>query len=167
MRVRVSAVFERGNELLCMKYIYGGKEVYALPGGGVDKDIPLREAIVTEWREELGVKLDVGDIILIRRGTRHQKAPPDPAHRHPLPGHCLGPGGQASQDPPLSRCGKTALRISDRWSWAIPRVHRELHGKGFLVIPEFLRDLQSGNVIKGNCNRALWVARTGRLPSKV
>jgi ADP-ribose pyrophosphatase YjhB (NUDIX family) len=65
MRVRVSAVFEREGEILCMKYVYGGKEVFALPGGGVDQDVPLQEAIVNEWREELGVKLDVGDIIMI------------------------------------------------------------------------------------------------------
>ncbi|HBB18171.1 MAG TPA: NUDIX hydrolase, partial [Syntrophus sp. (in: bacteria)] len=65
MRVRVSAVFEREQEILCMKYIYGGKEVFALPGGGVDKDVPLKEAIVVEWRTEIGVKLDVGEIILI------------------------------------------------------------------------------------------------------
>jgi 8-oxo-dGTP diphosphatase len=65
MRIRVSAVFEREGEILCMKYVYGGKEVFALPGGGVDQDTPLREAIVSEWRDELGVKLDLGDIILI------------------------------------------------------------------------------------------------------
>lgn len=74
MRVRVSAVFEQAGEILCMKYIYGGKEVFALPGGGVDKDIPLQEAIVNEWKEELGVKVEIGDIILIGEapaGKRH------------------------------------------------------------------------------------------------
>jgi len=74
MRVRVSAVFEQAGEILCMKYIYGGKEVFALPGGGVDKDTPLQEAIVNEWKEELGIKIDIGDIILIgeaQAGKRH------------------------------------------------------------------------------------------------
>ncbi len=37
MSIRVSGVFERAGEILCMKYIYGGKDVYALPGGGVDQ----------------------------------------------------------------------------------------------------------------------------------
>ncbi|MDQ5985186.1 MAG: hypothetical protein CSYNP_00891 [Syntrophus sp. SKADARSKE-3] len=64
MRVRVSAVFEQGGEVLCMQYIYGGKKVYAIPGGGVDKDIPLHETIVEEWRSELGVKVEIGDIIM-------------------------------------------------------------------------------------------------------
>lgn len=65
MRIRVSAVFEREGEVLCMKYIYGGKEVFALPGGGVDKDIPLQDAIVNEWKDEIGVKLEAGNIIII------------------------------------------------------------------------------------------------------
>jgi len=40
----------------------------------VDKDIPLREAVVNEWKEELGIKVDIGDIILIGEapaGKRH------------------------------------------------------------------------------------------------
>jgi len=75
MRVRVSAVFERDNEILCMKYIYGGKEVYALPGGGVDKDVPLQEAIVNEWKEEMGVKLEAGNIILIGEAPGTKRHP--------------------------------------------------------------------------------------------
>jgi len=75
MRVRVSAVFEREGEILCMKYVYGGKEVFALPGGGVDKDIPLQEAIVAEWREELGVRLDVGEILLIGEAPATKRHP--------------------------------------------------------------------------------------------
>lgn len=75
MRVRVSAVFEAEGEILCMKYIYGGKEVYALPGGGVDKDVPLKDAIVDEWRNEIGVKLDVGEIILIGEAPATKRHP--------------------------------------------------------------------------------------------
>lgn len=75
MRVRVSAVFEQGNEILCMKYIYGGKEVFAIPGGGVDKDIPLHEAIREEWKNELGVKLDIGEIILIGEAPASKRHP--------------------------------------------------------------------------------------------
>ena len=75
MRVRVSAVFERGYEILCMKYIYGGKEVFALPGGGVDKDIPLQEAVIQEWRDEIGVKLEVGNIILIGEAPATKRHP--------------------------------------------------------------------------------------------
>ena len=75
MRVRVSAVFEREGEILCMKYVYGGKGVFALPGGGVDQDIPLQEAIVNEWRDELGVNLDAGNIIMIGEAPATKRHP--------------------------------------------------------------------------------------------
>lgn len=75
MRVRVSAVFEQAGEILCMKYIYGGKSVYAIPGGGVDKDIPFRDAIVEEWKSELGVKLEIGDIILVGEAPGTKRHP--------------------------------------------------------------------------------------------
>jgi 8-oxo-dGTP diphosphatase len=75
MRVRVSAVFQRENEILCMKYVYGGKEVFAIPGGGVDKDIPLHEAITAEWKNELGVKLEIGDIMMIGEAPASKRHP--------------------------------------------------------------------------------------------
>lgn len=75
MRVRVSAIFEQAGEILCMKYIYGGKEVFAVPGGGVDKDIPLREAIVNEWKAELGVKMEAGEVILLGEAPATKRHP--------------------------------------------------------------------------------------------
>ncbi len=75
MRVRVAAVFERENEILCMKYVYGGKEVFSIPGGGVDKDIPFHEALTTEWKNELGVRLEIGDVIIIGEAPASKRHP--------------------------------------------------------------------------------------------
>lgn len=75
MRVRVSAVFEQSGEVLCMKYVYGGKNVYAIPGGGVDKDMPFQEAIIEEWKSELGVKLEVGEILLVGEAPGTKRHP--------------------------------------------------------------------------------------------
>ncbi|MGD0276227.1 MAG: NUDIX hydrolase [Syntrophales bacterium] len=75
MRVRVSAVFEQAGEILCMKYIYGGKEVFALPGGGVDKDVSMQDTIISEWKNELGVKVVVGNVILIGEAPVTKKHP--------------------------------------------------------------------------------------------
>lgn len=75
MRVRVSAVFEQDGEILCMKYMYGGKNVYAIPGGGVDKDRLFQDAIIDEWKSELGVKLEVGDIILVGEAPSTKRHP--------------------------------------------------------------------------------------------
>ncbi len=58
-----------------MKYIYGGKEVFALPGGGVDQDTPLKEEVIKEWKDELGVKVDIGEIIMIGEAPATKRHP--------------------------------------------------------------------------------------------
>ncbi len=75
MRVRVSAVFERGGEILCMKYMYGGKEVFALPGGGVDHDTPLKETLLKEWKDELGIKVEIGGVIMVGEASATKRHP--------------------------------------------------------------------------------------------
>jgi len=65
MRVQVSAVFEQAGEILCMRYVYGGKDVYAIPGGGVGKNTLLHDTLIDEWKTELGVKVTVGNILLV------------------------------------------------------------------------------------------------------
>jgi ADP-ribose pyrophosphatase YjhB (NUDIX family) len=75
MRVRVSAVFERDGEILCMKYKYGGKEVFSLPGGGVDQDSPLKEALVKEWKDELGVRIEPGRVIIVGEAPSTKRHP--------------------------------------------------------------------------------------------
>ena len=68
MKVRPSALIWRKNndqlEVLLMRYAYGGQDVFALPGGGPDRGEILPETIVREIREELGVTVEVGEMIL-------------------------------------------------------------------------------------------------------
>lgn len=75
MRVRVSAVYENDRKVLCMKYVYGGKEVYSIPGGGVDRNISVKQALINEWKDELGVKIEVGDIIFLGEAHSTKKHP--------------------------------------------------------------------------------------------
>jgi len=75
MRVRVSAVFERAGEILCMKYMYGGKEVFALPGGGVDHDTPLKETLLKERKDELGIKVEIGGVIMVGEASATKRHP--------------------------------------------------------------------------------------------
>ncbi|WP_020596362.1 NUDIX domain-containing protein [Spirosoma panaciterrae] len=51
-------------EVLFMRYSYGGHDVFALPGGSPDRNETLPETIVREVQEELGVSVDVGEMIL-------------------------------------------------------------------------------------------------------
>ncbi|GAB2570608.1 NUDIX domain-containing protein [Spirosoma areae] len=68
MKVRPSALIWRQNanqtEVLLMRYSYGGQDVFALPGGSPDRGEILTETIVREIREELGVSVEVGEMIL-------------------------------------------------------------------------------------------------------
>lgn len=47
-----------------MHYQYGGQDVYALPGGNPDRGEILTETVVREIQEELGVSVDIGEMIL-------------------------------------------------------------------------------------------------------
>lgn len=68
MKVRPSALIWRQSasqtEVLLMRYCYGGQDVFALPGGNPDRDETLPETIRREIQEELGVSVDVGEMIL-------------------------------------------------------------------------------------------------------
>ncbi|WP_080237755.1 NUDIX hydrolase [Spirosoma rigui] len=68
MKVRPSALIWRHHnnqtEILLMHYRYGGQDVFALPGGNCDRGETLPETVVRELREELGVTVDIGEMIL-------------------------------------------------------------------------------------------------------
>ncbi|MGF7216674.1 ADP-ribose pyrophosphatase YjhB (NUDIX family) [Spirosoma lacussanchae] len=68
MKVRPSALiwryFENQTEVLLMRYQYGGQDVFALPGGNCDRGETLPETVTRELREELGVSVDIGEMIL-------------------------------------------------------------------------------------------------------
>ncbi|GAB4036356.1 NUDIX hydrolase [Spirosoma jeollabukense] len=68
MKVRPSALIWRQQanqtEVLLMRYNYGGQDVFALPGGNPDRDETLPQTIIREIQEELGVSVDVGEMIL-------------------------------------------------------------------------------------------------------
>ncbi|MBD2699944.1 NUDIX hydrolase [Spirosoma sp. BT702] len=68
MKVRPSALIWRQNanhtEILLMRYQYGGQDVFALPGGSPDRGETLPETIAREIQEELGVSVEIGEMIL-------------------------------------------------------------------------------------------------------
>ena len=68
MKVRPSALIWRQQnnqtEVLLMRYCYGGRDVFALPGGNPNRGEILTETIIREIREELGISVDLGEMIL-------------------------------------------------------------------------------------------------------
>ncbi len=47
-----------------MRYSYGGQDVFALPGGSAERGEILPETIIREVREELGISIEVGEMVL-------------------------------------------------------------------------------------------------------
>lgn len=64
MNVRPSALIIQRDRVLTLRYCYGAKEVYALPGGNPDPGECLQEALCRELEEELGVISDITEMVL-------------------------------------------------------------------------------------------------------
>jgi 8-oxo-dGTP diphosphatase len=64
MKVRPAVIIIQEESVLTMRYKYGETEVYALPGGNPDPDECLPEALRRELMEELGVKIEIGEMAL-------------------------------------------------------------------------------------------------------
>ncbi len=64
MKVRPSAIIIKNDCILTLRYNYQSTDVFALPGGNPDPGETLVEALSRELREELGVEVKIGDLIV-------------------------------------------------------------------------------------------------------
>lgn len=74
--VRVSGFLARDNKLLLVAHRKKGEIYWLLPGGGVEFGEPLKTALAREFREELGIRVEVGNLLFAcdsidPRGKRH------------------------------------------------------------------------------------------------
>ena len=64
MRCRPALVLIENNHLLVMKYQYGDHFIFNLPGGNPDPGELLSETIARECMEELGIDVEVGEMLV-------------------------------------------------------------------------------------------------------
>ncbi len=64
MQVRPSILIIENQRVMLMRYRYGQTDVYNLAGGNPDKGETLTETLVRELREELGIEIEIGTMIL-------------------------------------------------------------------------------------------------------
>ncbi|MDH7552487.1 MAG: NUDIX hydrolase [Spirochaetota bacterium] len=76
IRIRVAGLVVEENKILLIAHKKGNEIYWLLPGGGVEYQESLDEALKREFFEELGLTVEVGDIALIAdsiepNGKRH------------------------------------------------------------------------------------------------
>jgi 8-oxo-dGTP diphosphatase len=101
MKTRPSAIIIADNKLLTLKYNYNGNTLYAIPGGNLEFGEKLEEALARELEEEIGLKIEVQNLIFIAE-VRLQK-------KDTL--HCIFKSIIVSGTPNLNPKETTALEI--------------------------------------------------------
>ncbi len=92
MNVRPSLLLRRADAVLTLRYRYGEADVYGLPGGNPDEGETLPEALVRELREEVGISVRVGSLVLLgevlifgKKGVLHAVFEGEIADGEPVP----------------------------------------------------------------------------------
>ncbi len=78
IRIRVAGILVKDNQILLVRHEKNGKSYWLIPGGGVDFCETAEEALMREYREEVGMEIKVGKLVLV-----HDSIPPN-RHRQVL-----------------------------------------------------------------------------------
>ena len=65
IEVRVAGLLRRNGRLLLIEHEKQGRRYWVIPGGRVEEGESLAEALAREFREELGLAVEVGDLVLV------------------------------------------------------------------------------------------------------
>lgn len=62
IKVRAAGLVVRNNKILLLNHRKNGKSYWVLPGGGVEFNERARSGLEREFREELGIRINAGDL---------------------------------------------------------------------------------------------------------
>jgi 8-oxo-dGTP diphosphatase len=65
MKTRPSALIIKDNKILTLKYVYNDQPLYALPGGNVEDNESVKDTLVRELQEELGIDIEVNELFSV------------------------------------------------------------------------------------------------------
>jgi 8-oxo-dGTP diphosphatase len=78
IRIRVAGILVKDGKILLVRHEKNDKSYWLLPGGGVEFGETVEEGLAREFREEVGLKVRVGKLVLVQ-----DSIPPD-LHRQVL-----------------------------------------------------------------------------------
>ncbi len=64
-RIRVAGLLSKSNQILLISHRKENREYWLLPGGGVEPGESLRDALIREFYEELGVSVAVHELLFV------------------------------------------------------------------------------------------------------
>lgn len=129
-RIRVAAFIRREQSILLVRHRKDGRDYWLLPGGGVEYGESLADALTREVREETGLDIELGDLILV-----NDSIPPDLArHTVNLVFQAAEKGGtlRSGHDERLQEAAFLPIEALDSLI-VFPDIRRELreHFKGY------------------------------------
>lgn len=78
IRIRVAGILVNDGKILLVRHEKNGNSYWLIPGGGVDFGESAEAALVREYKEEVGLDVKVGKLVLV-----HDSIPPN-RHRQVL-----------------------------------------------------------------------------------
>ncbi|NBA87392.1 NUDIX domain-containing protein [Emticicia sp. CRIBPO] len=101
MNIRPALVLLKEGKILTMRYRYGERDVYNLPGGNVDFGEGLKDTLIRELVEELNLEVSVGDLLFVAEVHLKEKQTL----------HCVFKGEVLSGEPVLNPEQTTAHEV--------------------------------------------------------
>ncbi|HTF81257.1 MAG TPA: NUDIX domain-containing protein [Cytophagales bacterium] len=65
MKTRPSALIIKDSKILTLKYVYNGAALFALPGGNVEHNETIKDTLIRELEEELGINIIIKDLFSV------------------------------------------------------------------------------------------------------
>jgi ADP-ribose pyrophosphatase YjhB (NUDIX family) len=66
IRIRVAGILVKDSRILLVRHEKNGNSYWLLPGGGMEFGETAEEALVREFKEEVGLDISVGKLILVQ-----------------------------------------------------------------------------------------------------
>ncbi len=66
IRIRVAGILVRDQKILLVRHEKNGQSYFLLPGGGMEFGETAEQALIREFKEEVGLEIEVGRLVMVQ-----------------------------------------------------------------------------------------------------